>query len=378
MTEKIKILVVVRWPLGGIRTYMRYMFFHFPLNFSVTVLAASTQEDAALIKDVKKYGAGLLLVQATSTRIFALETFKELRRNKYDIIFSQGFLSAVAVYMANLFSRIPHILTIHGIVEPQYFIGQFSALKRVILARMLSGVTVLYGVSNDILEHLYEQFPQLKENSPRAIVIPNGIVPDEFDQPPVDLVNLREKLGIDASAFLFGFFGRFMPQKGFDLLIDAIDVLRQQDVVRYFAVVAVGSGDYLREYQAAIHEKGLERFFHFLPFQPQVHHLYSQVDAVVIPSRWEACPLLPMEVFCMGAPVIASNCMGLREVVADTPAMIFPSENLSSLVNLMLGIMQDTKAIKYQQFVSVARVRYDVAKSAAELVQFIKNLLEQE
>ena len=372
------LLIVARWPLGGIRTYMRYMFCHFPQKYKLMVLAASTQENMALKKDTERYGAGLQLVQITDTHRFAIEIFKELRRNRYDVILSQGFISGVAVYMANLFFRVPHILTIHGIVEPKYLVGRFGALKRLLLARILSGVTVLYGVSHDILNHLYEQFPGLKKEGSRAIVIPNGIELGEFEQLPAVSVNLREKLEIESSTFLFGFFGRFMPQKGFDLLIDAVDAMRHQELGQNFAVVAVGSGDYLREYQAAIREKGLEQYFYFFPFQPQVHHLYSQVDAIVMASRWEASGLLAMEALCMGTPLIVSNCMGLRETVADTPAMVFPSENLSSLVNLMIGAMQDNNATNFHQFVPVARTRYDVEKSAAEFVQFIENLLEQE
>ena len=372
------LLIVTRWPLGGIRTYMRYMFYHFPQKYKLMVLATSTQENIALKQDTERYGADLLLVQITDTRRFAIEIFKELRRNQYDIILSQGFISGVAVYMANLFFRVPHILTIHGIVEPKYLVGRFGALKRLLLARILSGVTVLYGVSHDILNHLYEQFPGLKKEGSRAIVIPNGIELGEFEQLPAVSVNLREKLEIESSTFLFGFFGRFMPQKGFDLLIDAVDAMRQQELVRNFSVLAVGSGDYLREYQAAIREKGLEQYFYFFPFQPQVHHLYSQVDAIVMASRWEASGLLAMEALCMGTPLIVSNCMGLRETVADTPAMVFPSENLSSLVNLMISAMHDNNTTNFHQFVPVARTRYDVTKSAIELVQVIENLLEQE
>jgi len=377
VTPQRRILIIARWPLGGIRTYMRFMFCHFPSDYRLKLLAASTQEDTALKKDAADYGADLLLVKATGTRTFVCEIFKEMCRNRYDIILSQGFISAAAVYIANLIFRIPHVLTIHGIVEPKYVSGRFSALKQFILARILFGVTVLYAVSNDILEHLYEQFPSLKQKGPLAIVISNGIEPDEFKQLPAISVNLRETLGVNDSTFVFGFFGRFMQQKGFDLLIDAVEIIRKQDTGRAFVVAAVGSGDYLREYQAIIRERGLEHYFHFLPFQPQVHHLYPQVDAIIMPSRWEACPLLPMEALCMGTPLIASDCMGLREAVAHTPAKVFASGDVTCLAEIMLGYMQNNNIESYQQFVPTARARYDVSHSARELVEFIEIISER-
>ena len=368
------LLIVARWPLGGIRTYMRYLFRHLPAHYHLTLLASQTHEDAALMEDAVEYGARLIIMRGTGTKGLAVAAFRELRTNRYDVILSQGFISAMAVYMANLFFRVPHIITIHGILEPKYLTGRFGGLKRFFLRKMITGITVLYAVSNDILSHLYEQFPGLENHGPRAIVIPNGIEPVEFDQLPAIPVKLREKMVVDDSTFLFGFFGRFMPQKGFDLLIDAIDIIRQKDPGRAFLVAAVGSGDYLREYQTAIRERELEQYFHFLPFQPQVYHLYPQVDSIVMPSRWEACPLLPMEALCMGTPVIASDCIGLRETVADTPTMVFASEDVKGLSELMLGCMQNNSVDTFQRFASAARARYDVSKSASELVKFIENM----
>jgi glycosyltransferase involved in cell wall biosynthesis len=371
------ILIVARWPLGGIRTYMRYMFAHFPVGYRLTLLAAATQEDAALKADADEYGARLLLVQATSTCAFAFEILKELHRHRYNLILSQGFVSAVAIYPANFFSRVPHILTIHGIVESQYLEGRLGFLKRWFLGRVLSGVTVLYGVSFDILEHLYHEYPRLRDDGPQSLVILNGIEPATFDLLPEYPLHLRAHLGIADTTFLFGFFGRFMPQKGFDLLINAVDQLRSEQYGYDFAVVAVGSGDYIREYQIAINNKKLESYFYFLPFQPMVHQLYPQVDTVIIPSRWEACPLLPMEALCMGTPIIASDCMGLREVVTDTPAFVFPAENTEQLVDKMRSCLQDNMLDVFKEFMAIARRRFDVANSAQRLTGFIGELLSK-
>lgn len=374
---KKKILVVARWPLGGIRTYMRYMFTHFPKNYQLTLLAASTQEDAALKNDAEVYGARLLLVQAGGTRDFAHAIYKELCSKSYDLILSQGFKSAVAAYLANFMYRVPHILTIHGIVEPQYLDGRLGFLKRWFLGRVLSGITVLYGVSNDILNHLYHEYPKLKNNGPQSLVVPNGIETSELDLQPAQPFNLREQLDIEPSAFIFGFFGRFMPQKGFDLLIEAVDQIRANQPDRMIAVVAVGSGDYIGAYKVAIREKGIEPFFYFLPFQPLVHHLYPQVDAIVMPSRWEASALLAMEALCTGTPLIATDCIGLRETIAATPAIVFESENMEQLIEKMQDCLKDNNRVAFQNFIADARHRYDVNNSTKQLVAFLDQLLEK-
>jgi len=365
---------VARWPLGGIRTYLRYMLRYFPSAYSLTVLAASTQEDAALTKDAVGYGARLILIREAGVKELVAAVYRELRTGTYDVILSQGFISAVVTCSANFLFRVPHVLTIHGIVEPKYITGNFGRLKKFILGKMLSRITVLYAVGNDILGHVYEQLPTLKDDGPQAIVIPNGIEVEELDAVPAAQIELRVQLGIDDSVFLFGFFGRFMQQKGFDLLIQAVDLLRKQGCNRPFAVVAVGSGDYLESYRKTIRESDLDSLFFFVPFQPQAHYLFSQVDAIVMPSRWEAGSLLAMEVLCAGRPLIASDCLGLRETVRDTPATVFRSEDAAALAGALEASMTEPCAEKFLRFKPKARARFDVAASAQKLVQLIDGI----
>lgn len=374
--ETIKVLVVARWPLGGIRTYMLYMFRNFPASFQVTVMAASTQEDAALISDCTVYNAELSIVRVSSTIDFIFAIYRQLRKGRFDVILSQGFISSVAVYWANLFIGVPHVLTIHGVVEQHYIAGRLGSVKQLLLGWILGRLTLIYAVSRDILDHLYSQFPRLKrERETRSVVIPNGIELTMLDEPSGSHCLVREQLGIDQSTFLFGFFGRFMPEKGFDLLVDAVASLQGGAVAdRPFAVVAVGSGDYLREYQEKVRSKKLDELVYFLPFQAAVYRLFPQLSAIVMPSRWEASGLLAMEALCMGTPLIVSDCMGLRETVTGTPAKVFPSENVAALADLMLECMRDNLVAIFRDFMPAARARFDVQQSSKQLVQVIENI----
>ena len=80
----------------------------------------------------------------------------------------------------------------------------------------------------------------------------------------------------------------------------------------------------------------------------------------------------------MGTPLIASDCMGLRETIADTPTFVFPSEDLGSLVAVMRGCLADNKRNTFQKFIPVARSRFDVSNSAEMLCRYIGNLLDRE
>lgn len=374
---KINILVVARWPLGGIRTYMKYVYSSFLGSYSITLLVPSTQEDAALKLDAEQLGIRLVVCPSGKGLAGLINgIFHELSCHRYQVIQSQGFISGLAVYPVNLFFHIPHILTVHGILEDKYLKGRFAWFKRAILAHVLCNIDVLYAVSNDMLVHLYEHFPSLKKAHCRKAVIPNGIDVSEFAGSRELLQPLRKSLGIGPDVFLFGFLGRYMQQKGFNYLINALQILEREETLdRKYHLLAVGSGDYLEHYKKIISEQGLSKRVTFIPFQGSVAGVYAELDAVVMPSVWEASGLLAMEALCMGVPLIASDCIGLRETVADTPAVVFQSENPDALANAMLCLMNNPQQETFLSFAPIAQQRYDVAHTAHELRSLIDGVV---
>jgi glycosyltransferase involved in cell wall biosynthesis len=82
-----------------------------------------------------------------------------------------------------------------------------------------------------------------------------------------------------------------------------------------------------------------------------------------------------MEALCMGTPLVTSDCIGLRETVAETPAKVFPSENVAALISLMLESIHDNPVEVFRNFMPVARARYDVKLSSEKLLQLIVQIL---
>jgi len=375
--EALRILVVARWPLGGIRTYMRYTYKYLPKNrFKITILAPKTIEQKALEQDGEELGARLILIDHKKGRIpLYLRIFQLLAKEKFDIIQSHGFISAAHVYVANWFFRIPHVLTIHGIIEERLLgkgIGSF--LKRKFLGKVINNVQVLYGVSQDILDHV-ETSIRVRKHVKR-VVIHNGIDVADFIAPPnLKSSSFRQSLGVQSSTFLLGFVGRFMPQKGFNYLIDAIGILENRDKNHNLEVLAVGSGDYLGHYRRQINERRLGHRFIFLPFQRDIVQIYNTVDAVVMPSVWEAYCLQAAEALCLGVPIIASDCIGLREAVKDTPAIIVPSKNSSALAEAIHSLMLAPRKKIFQEFRAEAIKNCDVRQASNKLADLFESLV---
>ena len=55
----------------------------------------------------------------------------------------------------------------------------------------------------------------------------------------------------------------------------------------------------------------------FLGYQEYVSSLITQLDLVVMPSRWEGFPLLPLEAFAEKKTIVGSDIDGINEIIKD-------------------------------------------------------------
>jgi glycosyltransferase involved in cell wall biosynthesis len=114
--------------------------------------------------------------------------------------------------------------------------------------------------------------------------------------------------------------------------------------------------------------KGLMEYFRFMPFAPNIAETIRGVDVVVMPSLWEACPLQPMETLVCGTPLICTNCIGLREVISDTPARVVPISDAQALTDAIYSEINFSSKDDFIAFREVAKNRYDVMKTKEEIV----------
>ncbi|MEZ7196682.1 glycosyltransferase family 4 protein [Pseudodesulfovibrio karagichevae] len=358
-----RILAVSRLPLGGIRTYMRYVYSRLGSDADVTLVASTGPENDALREDVEAYGGRL--VQCDNSALgLARAVRRELAGGGYDVLHSHGFLSASSACLGGGLSRVPHVLTVHGIVEERFLSGVVGKVKKWLLGWVVTHVDVVHGVGEDILAHLLEKVPSLARSRNRKVVVANGIDTERFASYQGNADALRRELGLDGDAYLFGFLGRFMPQKGLDLVIKAVRDIKERGDLGKSVVVCCGSGDYIGVYRRQIAESGLEDRFLLIPFRSDPRDVLNLVDGVLMPSRWEAFGLLAAETLASGKPLAASTCIGLREVVRDTPALTFPPEDWQALAGAMRRLMAEDLGAVFREYQGVAVERYDVQKTA--------------
>lgn len=115
--------------------------------------------------------------------------------------------------------------------------------------------------------------------------------------------------------FRIGFAGRCVPDKGLELLIDAVEPLAQEGKVHLSAwgldETAFGKRMSLRI--DALGKRGSRE-----PFRNDIEQLFQAVDAIIVPSQYpEPMGRMAIEAMAGGLPVIVANHGGLPEVVRD-------------------------------------------------------------
>jgi glycosyltransferase involved in cell wall biosynthesis len=382
-----RVLVPVANPVGGIRTYMIYNLkcIH-DAGFRLTFFSPKGDALDQFKRDIAGWD-GTEFIEAPSHSLYLLlQSLRHVLRSKtFSLIHSQGLQIGTITAAADFFRRIPHLITLHDVIIPgQNDFGKWGWLKQKAAAFVTRRASCIIPVSRDCEENHYAYFPSWKQGPVQVKPILNGIDVNRIQQTRSVFAsdrqpNLRKLLGIGNEIVLGGFFGRFMPQKGFDIVLQALAILAEQGYSSRFHLMAtVDNTGYRSEtLQAAAANPKVAAMVHFLDAVPNITPFLLQTDAVIMPSRWEACPLLPMEAMAAGTPVIGSDCIGLREVLRETPSLVFPAGNAEELAKKIVVLIENTPAIKAtaEQFAATAAERFDVKTAAGQLLDIYKSVL---
>lgn len=108
------------------------------------------------------------------------------------------------------------------------------------------------------------------------------------------------------------------PYKGFDVLIDAISICRQQG--QDIRLTIVGDGRYRNELELQVARLGLGDHVWFvgqLPAGNAVRAVLDQADLFVLASRTEGLPRVTIEAMARGLPCIGTRVGGIPELLDD-------------------------------------------------------------
>lgn len=300
--------------------------------------------------------------------------YKTILEGDFDLIHSQGFTAGAYSAIPARLKKTPHIMTLHEVFTDGQFVGWKGHLKKRLIRSVVPRIDLVHCVSHSAGRNFLEYVPDMKKSG-RMVVVPNGIEVERFLSP--EKRDLRKELSLDDETFLIGFLGRFMSPKGFRYLVDALWILvNDKKPTKKPMVIAVNDGGFLSAEKRRIAEMGLSEDVAFLPFQPNVAPLLKGMNVVVMPSLWEACPLLAMETLVSGVPFIGTDIAPIKEMLEGTPGKMVPPRDAKSLAEALSLELENPSRNEAEGYSLSAAERFDVKKRATQLIDMMVNLIE--
>lgn len=223
-----------------------------------------------------------------------------------------------------------------------------AALKPV-LDRALSRVDLVLCVSDFITDRARRALPG---HASKIQTVLNATDTDLFRKyPPGDAPDAFGSGGADAGAFRFLYVGRLTEDKGVHVLLDAFASVHA--TCANARLVIAGSSFFANApkttYQRQLAERAapLAASIEFTGFIPhdRLRFMYSQADAVVVPSTWqEPFGLVGLEAMASETCVIATRVGGIPELITDAQTgLLVAPDDARALAAAMTRVMQDAE-----------------------------------
>jgi glycosyltransferase involved in cell wall biosynthesis len=251
------------------------------------------------------------------------------------------------------------IFTVHGIHLHKYeFIhglkSKIFRFLRLNLEKFLyRHVNKILTVSDDDKEYLKKYYKIDSE------VVYNGI---DYE-PIIKIINpkkeLRQKLLLPLDKQIFLTVARFDFPKGYDILIEAIKILKDKNSLENRLFVFVGDGELFHHMQELVLKYGLNNNILFLGRRTNVYEIMKASDCFILPSRWEGLPITLIEAMACNLPIIASDTYGNRTVKKlENNVLLFKNLDSKDLAQKIL----DYKDIEYKVIFSIENMILRVKK----------------
>lgn len=239
-----------------------------------------------------------------------LQLARKLRKDGCRIFHAHLFDPSVVGLTAAALARVPlRILTRHY----SNYHTRINRPAHVALDRLCTRLSHrVIAVSQETADHLVqiEHAPR-----PKVVTIHNGI---DFDRVRTSGEGVRERvrreLGL-GETFVFLMAGRLHPEKGYEILFDALRELVWTPTP--FVVLVAGRGNLMNHYQALAGRMGLSDCVRLLGFRQDLPDLMTAADVFVLPSIAESFGLVLAEALYLGRPVVATRTGGIPEIVDD-------------------------------------------------------------
>ncbi|MCX7020134.1 MAG: glycosyltransferase family 4 protein [Candidatus Sumerlaeota bacterium] len=136
-----------------------------------------------------------------------------------------------------------------------------------------------------------------------------------FDQAQGLRNDMRREFGYDDSHIVIAMTGRFRPEKGHGVLLDAAPMIFK--AIPAARILIIGSGSLLGQIKTRIRSEGLHDHIKLAGFRTDIAACLSAADIFVQPSIMEGLSVSLLEACAARLPITASRTGGMPDVIND-------------------------------------------------------------
>ncbi len=293
--------------------------------------------------------------------------FAENKGFSYDLIHSHYWMSGITAEELKKAWNVPVVHMFHTLGLMKQRVARTT--DEVEGDYRLRGEHRVLEISDRIIAATLAELAQLQwlyQADPKKIqVVSPGVDLSHFYPIPED--EAKEFIGVAPCEQVLLYVGRIEPLKGIDTLIEALAIMRQEDIKVCLSVIGGNPesegetpGAELKRLQDMREKYGLTDLITFVGKRSQetLPYYYSSAVAVVVPSHYESFGMVALEAMACGIPVVASHVGGLAFLVQDgKTGFTVPVDEPQALAERLIELIQDPK------------LRAQMGKQAAEFAQ---------
>ncbi|MGW7469524.1 glycosyltransferase family 4 protein [Streptomyces xantholiticus] len=241
-----------------------------------------------------------------------------------DVVHAHGLHAAVraALALGGQRARVPLVVTWHTRAH-----GARAAVLRLLERRAVRSATVVLGTCSELVD-------RARACGARDARLAPVTTPPAPCAPAAAGGKLRAELGVVERPLLLAV-GALERHRGYGTLLDAARSWSGQDPAPLLMIA--GEGPAREALRRRIADEDLQ--VRLLGGRDDIPELLAAADVAVLPSRWEARPLLAQEALRLGVPLVATAVGGVPELVGEAADLVPYGDSvaLSSSVTRLLS-----------------------------------------
>lgn len=240
-------------------------------------------------------------------RAMTRELRDQLQRLQAGVLCCHGYKANLLGWWAARSIGVPVMSVSHGWTAATWKVRLYEALDRRVLRRMDRVVCVSEGQAAKVR--------RAGVSPERMVIIRNAVQTGPYDHPAPEDRQVLQEMFAEPRTRIIGAAGRLSPEKGFDQLVLAAEMVLRSDPGVGF--VLFGDGPLRQAVAEQIAARGLTGKFILAGFRTDLERFLPHWDLAVLPSYTEGLPVIVLEALAARVPVVATAVGGTPEVIED-------------------------------------------------------------